>query len=385
MRDYFNSSRKSIITLFIVIVLLFSGVVNTAGSSQLDELRQEHKNLNSKILEQQKKVNEAKKREKTATNELQLIERELELTELELEQVTQKLLAAETQVRKIRAELEEAEEEVEEQEETLKVRVVGMYKNGPVDYLEVILDSQSFSEFITRMDIIGKIIAYDSSLLNSLMEHKQFIADKKVELELQRDEILAARSEINVKKRQMEAKVASRGQVLRQIQNDKKSYEAALKEMEASQNRLNRMIAELQGKENKDYMGTATFTWPVPISRKITSEYGWRVHPIHKTRKFHTGLDIGGAPAGSNIVAATHGKVIHAGSLGGYGLTVVLDHGGGISTMYAHCSRILVKVGQYVNGGDIIAKVGSTGISTGPHLHFEVKINGNHTDPWKYL
>ena len=108
-------------------------------------------------------------------------------------------------------------------------------------------------------------------------------------------------------------------------------------------------------------------------------------HPIHKTRKFHTGIDIGGAPAGSNIVAATHGEVIYAASLGGYGLTVVLDHGGGISTMYAHASKILVSVGQKVNSGDVIAKVGSTGLSTGPHLHFEVKINGQHTDPWKYL
>ena len=385
MRRNFSNYIKTAAVFVIIAVLFLSSVINVAGGSELDSLRQKQRELNNKIIQQQKKINDARKREKTATNELEVIERELELTELELEQVTAQLIAAETKVRKIQKELEEAEKKVKEQEETFKIRAVSMYKNGPIDYLEVILDSKTFSDFVTRMDIISKIIAYDSSLLNSLTEHKELIADKKAELELQRDEILAVRNEIGAKKRQIEAKVATRGRLLNQIQNDKKAYETALREMEAAQNRLNQMIAELQAKQNKGYMGTATFTWPVPVSRKITSGYGWRIHPIHKTRKFHTGIDIGGAPAGSNIVAATHGEVIYAASLGGYGLTVVLDHGGGISTMYAHASKILVSVGQKVNSGDVIAKVGSTGLSTGPHLHFEVKINGQHTDPWKYL
>lgn len=381
----FSNYIKTIAVFLIIVVLFLSSVINVAGGSELDNLRLKQRELNNKIIQQQNKINEARKREKTATNELEIVEQELELTELELEKVMEQLITAEMKVKKIKKELEEAEEKVEEQEETLKVRAVSMYKNGPVDYLEVILDSKTFSEFITRMDIITKIIAYDSSLLNSLTEHKELIADKRAELELQRDEILAVRNEVGAKKRQIEAKAASRGRLLRQIQNDKKAYEAALREMEASQNSLNNMIAELQAKQNKGYMGTATFAWPVPVSRKITSEYGWRIHPIHKTRKFHTGIDIGGARAGSNIVAATHGEVIYAGSLGGYGLTVVIDHGGGISTMYSHASKILVNVGQKVNRGDVIAKIGSTGISTGPHLHFEVKINGKHTSPWKYL
>jgi len=162
------------------------------------------------------------------------------------------------------------------------------------------------------------------------------------------------------------------------------AYEKALDEMEEAQRKLNKMIAELQAKQKKGYMGTATFAWPTPGYTRITSPYGWRIHPIYKTRRMHTGIDIG-APAGSNIVAATHGEVIYADWLGGYGKTVVLDHGGGISTMYAHTSVILVEVGQKVRKGQVIAKVGSTGVSTGPHLHFEVKINGNHTDPWKYF
>ncbi|QSQ10371.1 Murein hydrolase activator EnvC [Koleobacter methoxysyntrophicus] len=360
------------------------GVTSLASGSELDDLKKQLNSLEMKIKQQEQRLNEVIKREKTVSNELEIVERKLELTELELQKVEDQLIKTEQKVKKTQQELEEAQKRVEQQTEIFYLRAEAMYKNGPVDYLEVLLDSKSFSDFITRMDILKRIISYDANLLNSLKEQKALIEDKKVELELQRNEILAVRQQISDKKKEIEVQVAARERLLNQIKNDKMAYEKALDEMEEAQRKLNKMIAELQAKQKKGYMGTATFAWPTPGYTRITSPYGWRIHPIYKTRRMHTGIDIG-APAGSNIVAATHGEVIYADWLGGYGKTVVLDHGGGISTMYAHTSVILVEVGQKVRKGQVIAKVGSTGVSTGPHLHFEVKINGNHTDPWKYF
>ena len=180
MRRNFSNYIKTAAVFVIIAVLFLSSVINVAGGSELDSLRQKQRELNNKIIQQQKKINDARKREKTATNELEVIERELELTELELEQVTAQLIAAETKVRKIQKELEEAEKKVKEQEETFKIRAVSMYKNGPIDYLEVILDSKTFSDFVTRMDIISKIIEYDSSLLNSQQNIKSLSPIKKL-------------------------------------------------------------------------------------------------------------------------------------------------------------------------------------------------------------
>ncbi|HHW15275.1 MAG TPA: peptidoglycan DD-metalloendopeptidase family protein [Firmicutes bacterium] len=171
--------------------------------------------------------------------------------------------------------------------------------------------------------------------------------------------------------------------MLRRIQSERQAYEAALDEWEQTARQLESFIRGQQKRGPASPQATAKrMLWPVRGA--VTSEYGYRVHPILKTRRYHSGLDIA-VPYGTPVVAAAGGTVILSGWVGGYGKTVIIDHGGGISTLYGHNSTLLVSVGQTVRAGQTIAKAGSTGLSTGPHVHFEVRQNGQPTDPRAWL
>ncbi len=366
------------------LIFILSIAAATVFASDLDELLQKQKELNRRIKENKEKIEQTRKREKSVLSELNLIETQLEEAKLELEKVTQKLIDTENKLKVTERELKEAEQEVREQTGIFRSRIKSMYKYGAIDYLEVLLSATSFSDLVVRFDLIKRILDYDKQVLQKFEHHRAVVQQKKIQLEDQRLEILALKNKITLQKNKIAARAASRERLLQQLRNDRKAYERALDEMEEAQEELNRMIAELQARQKKGYIGTAKFAWPVPGYHRITSGYGWRIHPIIRTRRMHTGIDIA-APIGIKIVAATHGDVIYAGWIRGYGYTVILDHGGGIATMYAHCSKLLARAGQRVYKGQTIALIGSTGLSTGPHLHFEVKINGRHTNPWKWL
>jgi murein DD-endopeptidase MepM/ murein hydrolase activator NlpD len=168
---------------------------------------------------------------------------------------------------------------------------------------------------------------------------------------------------------------------LKEILTDLKELERQEDKLLAQSKEIEKKIVSLQS--SKKYIG-GELSWPAPGYYKITSQYGYRNHPILKKKKLHTGIDIA-VPKNSNVIAANSGKVIYSGYYGGYGNTVIIDHGGKISTLYAHNSKLLVKVGDEVEKDKVISKSGSTGLSTGPHLHFEVRENGQHVDPLKYL
>jgi len=206
---------------------------------------------------------------------------------------------------------------------------------------------------------------------------------KKSDLEVKKKELERALQQQESMKEQLDLQKKEKQQILASVQQEREAYEKALAELEESSRKLEAMIRQLQG-GSSEALGTGVFTWPTPGYTTITSPYGMRYHPILKTRKMHTGVDIG-APMSATIVAADSGKVIYAGWMEGYGQVLVIDHGNGLSTLYAHQSAFLVSNGQTVTKGQAIGKVGSTGWSTGPHLHFEVRINGSYTDPMPYL
>ena len=169
------------------------------------------------------------------------------------------------------------------------------------------------------------------------------------------------------------------------LESEKAVIEKGLAELEQASNEIAAKIRASTARTG-GYSGNPSgrFLWPTPGYSKITSDYGMRVHPILGTKKLHTGIDIG-APSGTRILSGDAGVVIHAGWLGAYGNAVVVDHGGGLSTLYGHMSSIAVREGQQVTAGQKLGGVGSTGLSTGPHLHFEVRVNGNPVSPWGYL
>ena len=297
--------------------------------------------------------------------------------------------------------LAETTKELNEKHAVLEKRVRDIYINGQISYLDVLFGAQDFGHFLTRMDLLKRVMIHDSQLVTSVLAYqteikevgKQLEADKKIQEEL----TTKAQEAMNVKLE----KVAKQQALIDLMQNDKEVYNNQYDEMMASSAEVQRLInakeeemrraaqaARRQSSGSNSGGGYVVqsfgggMIWP--ISGPITSEFGWRTHPIFGSQRFHSGLDIGG-DYGMPIHAAAAGVVIEAGWIGGYGNTIMIEHGSGIVTLYGHNESLAVSVGQQINQGDVIAYCGSTGNSTGPHCHFEVRLNGEPVSPLDYL
>ena len=266
------------------------------------------------------------------------------------------------------AKIEKKEKEMAEREDNLNERLKVMYKNGSVGFVDILLGSSSISEFVSNMEIIQKIYKNDVEVLETLQKEHDELQEIKATLKERKEKLAAQKTELASDKAELDTK--------------KKELEAEEDKLKAEADRLTAEIIKLMDK-NSPYVG-GEFTWPCPASRYISSSFGNRLHPTLHVWKFHTGIDIGCA-SGKDIVAAASGKVIMSQWYGGYGNCVMIDHGGGIVTLYGHASKRLVSQGQTVKRGQTIALVGSTGRSTGPHLHFEVRKNGEYINPMNYF
>ena len=266
------------------------------------------------------------------------------------------------------AKIEKKEKEMAEREDILNESLKVMYKNGSVGFVDILLGSSSISEFVSNMEIIQKIYKNDVEVLETLQKEHDELQEIKATLKERKEKLAAQKTELASDKAELDVK--------------KKELEAEEDKLKAEADRLTAEIIKLMDK-NSPYVG-GEFTWPCPASRYISSSFGNRLHPTLHVWKFHTGIDIG-CSAGKDIVAAASGKVIMSKVYGGYGNCVMIDHGGGIVTLYGHASKLLVSEGQTVKRGQTIALVGSTGRSTGPHLHFEVRKNGEYINPMNYF
>ncbi len=310
--------------------------------------------------------------------------------------------------------LAEVTAELNEKHTILENRVRDIYINGQISYLDVLFGAKDFGDFLTRMDLLKRVMIRDSELVSDVLAYqteikevgKQLEADRRIQEELATE----AQSAMEVKLE----KVAKQQALIDLMQNDKDVYDRQYDEMIASSAEVTRLInakqeemrraaeearrqAEMEARaaqsgnveyvpeDNGEYIMHSYgggMIWP--ISGPITSEFGWRTHPIFGSARFHSGLDIGG-DYGMPIHAAASGVVIESGWIGGYGNTIMIEHGNGIVTLYGHNESLAVGVGQSVNQGDVIAYCGSTGNSTGPHCHFEVRLGGEPVSPWDYL
>ena len=316
--------------------------------------------------------------------------------------------------------LVEVTAELNEKHEVLENRVRDIYINGQISYLDVLFGAQDFGDFLTRMDLLKRVMIRDSELVANVLAYQTEIKEVGKQLEADRkiQEELATKAE-EAKNISLE-KVAKQQALIDLMENDKEIYNQQYDEMMASSAEVEHLIQENRYKKAAEeearrrqaemealrqaQMEAAAQAGNVdvvefgeeyvmqnygggmiwPISGPITSEFGWRTHPIFGSQRFHSGLDIGG-DYGMPIHAAQGGVVIEAGWIGGYGNTIMIDHGGGIVTLYGHNESLAVGVGQQVNQGDVIAYCGSTGNSTGPHCHFEVRLSGEPVSPWNYL
>ena len=300
----------------------------------------------------------------------------------------------------------ETQRDYEKKHAVLEKRVRDIYINGQISYVDVLFGAQDFSDFLTRMDLLKRVIAQDSDLVGAVLDYQNEIIEigKQLEADKRIQEDLAKKAEL-AKNIKLE-KVARQQALIDRMNNDKEVYDRQYDEMMAAsaevtklieQKRYQEQVAAMQAERARQAQQQSTYQdngqvvesfggggmiWPV--SGEITSPFGWRTHPIFGTQRFHSGLDIG-ADYGVPIVAAQSGVVIEAGWIGGYGNTVMIDHGGGIVSLYGHNQSLAVDVGQTVSQGQVISYCGSTGNSTGPHCHFEVRLNGEPVSPYDYL
>lgn len=354
---------------------------------QLEQIKRTESQANKAMKEAEQKINKIKMDMKKATAEINSLDRQIEETEGKITAKEEEIAITEAEAEEAAQQLDEAIARVEARDELLKVRVRALYETGDVSYLEALLDSKSIGDFLSRMDMMEKVVNSDKQILADNIADKEEIEARKLELDaflaqLQADYavLYAMKEDLQRQYKEKTVFIASLELSEEEWQKEEERLAAELAQLAKEKARVNLEI------KKTEYSGGA-FTWPVPDSYKITSNYGYRTHPVTgQKQSFHSGTDIG-APQGTTIVAAADGDVILAKKdYGTYGNTIMIDHGG-IVTLYAHIRHggILVKEGDTVKRGQKIAEVGSTGRSTGPHLHFSVLKNGEYLDPMKYL
>lgn len=378
-----RNNLKKFGALFIIAAILV-GIILPVYADELSEKQKELQDVSRQINQQSKKIQEVTAKENALLNQIQDIDQKLLNTESEISALLARIDFLNDSISSNEKEIKELEEELAHQTEILNERLVFIYEKGEISFLEVLFSAVDLKDFLVRYDMLNTIVNQDIELIRTISEQKSKLDDRKQELEKQKNELEKIQKMQQAKKQELDAQAEQKKEMVNTARQEKGAYERALNELERTSRELENMIRNIQSGTSGSQLGTGVYTWPTPGYNTITSSYGMRYHPILKENRMHTGIDIG-APMGAKIVAADSGEVIFAGTSGAYGQVIIIDHGKGMSTLYAHQSAFVVGKGAIVGKGQQIGKVGSTGWSTGPHLHFEVRINGKDTNPLSYV
>lgn len=398
MRQYTFKTR--------LVAALLSGVVLCGTPAYIMAEDEDLTNQLDSIQQQVNQQNAAKADAETVigsvSEQLRQIEEQLRQATAELGTIKEQRVAVENDIILNERQLAEAQKRLEGRESVFYKRVRDIYINGRLSYLDVVIGSKDFSDFANRLEVLKRIIDSDITLINEIKKERADIEAHKQKLEADRAKLVELEKAALAKQAEIEQKKAERNVVLQKAQNDRATAMQAIEELNASSAQVSAMLKERQatraaaaaaaaaaaqssggqGASDNWVQGTGQLGWPV--SGEITSPYGYRVHPIWGTTIYHSGIDIG-VDEGTPVHAADGGVVVWSGWMGGYGYAVVIDHGNGLSTLYGHNSELAVDEGQSVAKGQVISYAGSTGNSTGPHVHFEVRVNGDPVDPMGYL
>jgi murein DD-endopeptidase MepM/ murein hydrolase activator NlpD len=347
-----------------------------------DDQQRELENIQQQMEQQQNRASQAQRQVNSVSEQLRLIQVDLDQAANDYTAIQNKRIATEQQIKTNTEILAKAEKDLASRSKVLNKRMRDIYENGQVSYLDVLLGSVDFGDFTTRIDLLKRVITQDITLIMKVKAERELVIQKKAELERDRAAVLELEKVAAEKKQTVEARKADRQVVLNSAVNERDTAERAYQELLETSRQIEQMIRNHQSGNRESVGSSGAMMWP--IQGPITSPYGWRTHPIFGTARYHSGLDIG-ADYGDPVRAADGGVVIYADWYGGYGKAVIIDHGGGITTLYGHNSELLVSEGQNVRKGQVIARAGSTGYSTGPHVHFEVRQDGSPVDPMGYL
>ena len=348
--------------------------------------------LNDKLQNLQEQINESRVQQENWQVVINEITEKLKIIQVELNEAAERLRSIQNEQKAINKQIKQMEEEIrkaeihlKQRQDILNKRVRSIYMHGQLSYLEVITGAKSFSDFANRLELLKRIIHSDFKLIQEIQKQKALIEAKKDDLQQKKNKLDALAEEAKKAENQIRAKKEEQQQIMNEAKRQKDAAAAMEADLIAESNNVRRLIqarsGSLQG-EGTVVQGSGTFIWP--CNGPITSPFGYRTHPIFGTTIYHAGMDIG-VDYGTPIHAADGGTVILAGWCGGYGNAVIIDHGNGLQTLYGHNTSVAVSEGQAVSQGEVIAYAGSTGYSTGPHCHFEVRENGEAVDPMGYL
>ena len=342
--------------------------------------------IKNEIKEKQAELDSGQKKEKSLSAQVNSLEEKIN-------ELKASISKNEIKLKELKADLEKAQKKVDTQNEDLSARLRNMYKNGSIGFVDVLMESGSFTEFLTNLDMVERIYEGDKEVLDELQKAYDEIDKKKKKVETLQAELKDSKEVAETEMKTVEkekAKIAASNEETEKMLDDlNDEADAITAKIKAEEEARKAAAAKNSGGSGNSGGGSSSgssgggrLSWP--CHGTITSEQGWRVHPIFGYKKYHSGMDIGVA-YGTPIKAAASGTVIMASWYGGYGYCVIIDHGNGLSTLYGHNSSLHVSYGQKVSRGQTIASAGSTGYSTGPHCHFEVRVNGSVTNPRNYL
>ena len=382
------------ICLFLCVVLVFGMFAKPALATyaseltnsvikekeqEIDKAKQEKKQLQNSLTDVKKLKEQLEKSKQDLTVYVQELDADLTAIQEKINELNDLITEKEKEIEDKTAELEEAQRVQQEQYEAMKTRIKFMYERGDTIYMELIFSSNSFGDVLNKADYIQMLSEYDRKLLDEYVAHANYVALCKESLEEEKEVLDEAKAAVEKEEASLNELIDAKENEMYKMSSDIKSKEQAIKEYEADiaeQNEtikaLEAIVAEerkkLAAEQGRRYDG-GVFAWPAPSYTRISDDYGNRTHPILGTQQFHNGIDM--------VVAAAY-----SGSMGNY---IMIDHGDSLYTIYMHASALYVSKGQEVKRGDKIAAVGSTGRSTGNHLHFSVRLNGSYVSPWSYL